>query len=230
MTLPFPDRDIRQRGLIPANKLATVHATVIGVGAIGRQVALQLASIGVNHLTLYDHDHVAIENLAAQGYWPEDLGQPKVQATAKVCQQILPGMDILAVEERFRRHGGRQQDQSRRQVIFACVDSIATRNLLWESCRSQAALFLDGRMHAEVLRVLASDERTDPGLYAATLFPEQEAHNGPCTARSTIYSASIAAGLMVAQLARWLRGVPVVPNQTLNLLSCELIVSGEDHH
>ena len=230
MTAPFPDRDIRQRGLIPAGQLATVHALVIGVGAIGRQVALQLSCVGVSHLTLYDHDHVTVENLAVQGYWPKDLGQPKVQATAKVCQQILPGMDVIAVEERFRRHKGRQQDQDRRLVVFACVDSITTRKMLWESCRHQAALFVDGRMHAELLRVLASDERTDPDLYAVTLFPEQEAHTGPCTARSTIYSASIAAGLMVAQLARWLRGVPVVPDQTLNLLSCELIVPGEDNH
>ena len=47
---------------------------------------------------------------------------------------------------------------------------------------------------------------------------------GSCTARSTIYSASIAAGLMVAQFARCLRGVPVVSDQTLNLLAAELTV------
>src|SRR4249919_2060152 len=87
MTLQHPDRDMRQRGLIPAEKLAKVHALIVGVGAIGRQVALQLAAVGVPRITLYDHDHVVVENLAAQGYWPEDLEQPKVHATARVCQQ-----------------------------------------------------------------------------------------------------------------------------------------------
>lgn len=226
MNTPYPDRDMRQRGLIPPEKLAQVHAIVIGVGAIGRQVALQLAAIGVSRLTLYDHDHVAVENLAVQGYWPEDLDQPKVQATAKVCRQIVPDINITQVPERYRRQAGKMP-QNGSTVVFACVDSINTRKMLWESFRSQVALFLDGRMNAEVIRVLAADERTDPDLYPSTLFPEQDAQTGPCTARSTIYAASIAAGLMVAQLARWLRGTSIVPDQTLNLLSSELIVSEE---
>ena len=37
------DRDMRQRDIIPAAVLAECHITVIGVGAIGRQVALMLA-------------------------------------------------------------------------------------------------------------------------------------------------------------------------------------------
>ena len=225
MTLLHPDRDIRQRGLVPVEKLATVHVLIIGVGAIGRQVALQLAAVGVQRMTIYDHDHVAVENLAVQGYWPEDLGQPKVQATAKVCQQILPGLEIKVIAERFRRHPARLWIPREEAIVFACVDSIATRKMLWETLHGQVALFLDGRMNAEVIRVLAQDERTDPALYTSTLFSEKEALVGACTARSTIYTASIAAGLMVAQMARWLRGVPVVPDQTLNLQSSDWIVS-----
>ena len=37
------DRFIRQQGLVPHEPLRQLTATVIGVGAIGRQVALQLA-------------------------------------------------------------------------------------------------------------------------------------------------------------------------------------------
>ena len=85
MNTLFRDRDIRQRGLIPADKLAKLHAVVIGVGAIGRQAAILLASMGVSRMTLFDPDFVAIENLAVQGYWPEDLGQPKVLATGRLC-------------------------------------------------------------------------------------------------------------------------------------------------
>jgi hypothetical protein len=48
---------------------------------------------------------------------------------------------------------------------------------------------------------------------------------GRCTAKSTLYAASIAAGLMIAQFARWLRGFDVVPDQTLNLFAVELAVS-----
>ena len=47
-------RDFRQRDLVPPEKLSACHPLVIGVGAVGRQLALQLAATGVTHMTLVD--------------------------------------------------------------------------------------------------------------------------------------------------------------------------------
>src|SRR6266699_1266453 len=88
--LDLRQRDLRQRDLVPPEQLAACHALVIGVGAIGRQVALQLAAVGIPLLILYDHDSVAEENLAAQGYRPDQLGLAKVDATALDCQRLHP--------------------------------------------------------------------------------------------------------------------------------------------
>ena len=125
------DRDIRQRRIVPPVRLAACHAVVIGVGAVGRQVALQLSAIGVSHLTLIDHDVVGVENLAPQAYWPEDIGHLKVLATAALCRQIHPEGQVEVVAERFRRSTVKSLaafgDANVRPVIFACVDSIATR-------------------------------------------------------------------------------------------------------
>ena len=63
----------RQRDLVPPERLAACQAVVIGVGAVGRQVALQLTAMGISSMLLIDHDEVAVENLAPQGYWPTDL-------------------------------------------------------------------------------------------------------------------------------------------------------------
>lgn len=60
-------RDARQRDLVPPGRLARCHAVVVGVGSVGRQVALQLAATGVPAMTLYDPDAVGVENLAPQG-------------------------------------------------------------------------------------------------------------------------------------------------------------------
>jgi len=49
-----------------------------------------------------------------------------------------------------------------------------------------------------------------------------EAQPGRCTARSTLYVASIAAGLMIHQFTRWLRGLPIEPDLSFNLLASEL--------
>ena len=80
-------------------------------------------------------------------------------------------------------------------------------------------------MSAEVIRVLAAGEPVHDGYYAMTLFDQREAHVGACTARSTIYTASIAAGLMLGQFTKWLRELPLERDLTLNLLSAELSVA-----
>ena len=55
--------------------------------------------------------------------------------------------------------------------------------------------------------------------YPTTLFAQSEAQLGRCTARSTIYAANIAAALMTHQFTRWLRGIPVDRELSLNLLA-----------
>ena len=59
--------------------------------------------------------------------------------------------------------------------------------------------------------------------YGTTLFAQHEAQAGACTSQSTIYAAAISAGLMVHQFARWLRGLGVEPDASLNLLAGELV-------
>lgn len=222
MSLTLSERDVRQRALVPPERLAACHALVIGVGAIGRQVALQLAAVGVPRLTLFDDDAVCVENLAPQGYFPEDLNTSKVCATAALCRRINPDLAVTPVAERFKRSTARHLPEDQALVVFACVDSIGARRLLWEALRHQTALFVDGRMSAEVIRVLAAASPALDSSYAMTLFDAERAYAGACTARSTIYTASIAAGLMVGQFTKWLRGLPVDPDLTLNLLSAEL--------
>lgn len=223
------DRDIRQRQIIPPARLSRCHAAVIGVGAIGRQVALQLAAIGIARLDLVDPDMVGTENLACQAYWEADVGQTKVEATAAACRLINPAVRLELYAERFCRWSTKSlaafADAAIHPVVFCCVDSIATRQLIWDSVRSAASFFVDGRMSAEVIRVLAAIEPSLDGYYATTLFAPEQAQAGSCTAKSTIYTASIAAGLMLSGFTRWLRQLPVDRDLCLNLLSSELSVA-----
>jgi len=45
-----------------------------------------------------------------------------------------------------------------------------------------------------------------------------------CTAKTTIYCANVAAGLMLAQFTKWLRRLPVDPDLSLNLFASEIIL------
>lgn len=226
MTSELIDRDLRQRELVPPEKLQGVVAVVVGVGAVGRQAALQLAALGAGELVLIDHDVVDIVNLAPQGYAPAELGRPKVLATAECCRRLNPEIVIHAFPERFRRSGFRSialsGPEAKHLALFCCVDSIETRRIIWDAVKSATALFIDARMNGEIIRVLACEDPPRDQHYAATLFAAREAYAGACTARSTIYTASIAAGLMLGQFTRWLRQLPVDRDLLLNLLAAEL--------
>ena len=209
----------RQQDLVPADRLAACKATVIGVGAIGRQVALQLAAMGISWLQLIDHDVVEESNLASQGYLEDDLDRPKVQATADLCRQVNKGLEVHEVPNRFRR------SMSTGNVIFCCVDAIEIRRLIWESVKDKAGLFCDGRMSAEVLRILTAHDAKSREHYPTTFFTAEQAYQGSCTAKTTIYCANIAAGIMLAQFTKWLRHLPIDSDISLNLLTCELSTS-----
>ena len=219
MSQSHRERFSRQQDIIPAERLAQMPATVIGVGAIGRQVALQLAAMGAAKMQLIDFDLVEESNIASQGYHERDRDRLKVEATAELCWQINGHLAIEPVPQRFRR----SMDVG--QAVFCCVDDMGARRLIWEAVRDRCRFFVDGRMAAEVLRVLTACNPAGRGHYPTTLFASEEAYTGSCTAKSTIYCANVAAGMMLAQLARWLRGMPVEPDVQLNLLSAELSVA-----
>ncbi len=156
---------------------------------------------------------------------PKISAKPRCRSRRNCAAQIHADIEVSAIPERFRRSAARSFQEQRDVAVFLCVDSIATRRLIWDAVRPWARLVVDGRMNAEVIRVLAADAPALDTQYAGSLFDASEAYVGACTARSTIYAASIAAGLMVAQFARHLRNVPVVADQTLNLLAAELSVA-----
>lgn len=210
------DRFVRQQDLVPSQALQGLTATVIGVGAIGRQVALQLAALGVQRIQLIDFDLVEETNVTTQGYFASDISSFKVSATAGVLRQIDPATAIHTITDRYR------VTHDLGEAVFCCVDSITTRAAIWRSVQKTCDFWSDGRMLGEVLRVLTVTQDAGRDHYPATLFAASEAQPGRCTARSTIYTANLAAGLMLHQFTRWLRRLPVDCDFTLNLLAGEL--------
>jgi molybdopterin-synthase adenylyltransferase len=213
-------RLIRQQELVPSDRLVDLTVTVIGVGAIGRQMALQLAAIGVRSIQLIDFDSVDETNITTQGYLTSDVGQLKVDATSSAINQIDSTINVETINDRFRtRH-------STGKAIFCCVDSISARTAIWRSAGACCQFWADGRMLGETMRILCVANDAGRTHYPTTLFHQSEAQQGQCTARSTIYTASIAAGLMLHQFTRWLRGFPIDQDLTLNLLASEFVVAG----
>ena len=209
-------RLIRQQDIVPEGRLSAVRATVIGVGAIGRQVAIQLASLGVPKLQLIDFDAVDESNITTQGYLQSDVGEQKVHATTRFIHQVDATIHVEPIADRYRSR------METGDVVFCCVDSIAARSAIWRTLQHRCDFWCDGRMLGETIRILTTTSGHNPEHYSSTLFPSTEAQRGTCTSRSTIYAATVAAGLMLHQFTRWLRDLPVEEDLLLNLLSAEL--------
>jgi hypothetical protein len=95
---------------------------------------------------------------------------------------------------------------------------LETKGFQGAGCRT-ASQFLE-----RALGRTTADEVT-PEFHQQAVDQQAQAQAGPCTAHGTVYTASIAAGLMLYQCTRWLRGVPVEADVTLNLLAGELIAA-----
>ena len=212
------ERYLRQSRFLPQELLRRYPVTVVGVGAIGRQVATQLGVMGVSPLTLIDPDKVETVNLGAQGFLESDLGKPKVEATAELIGRLNGTVSTAGHARRFRR----SEDSA--EVLFCCVDSIETRGHIFRAVKDSVRCFIDGRMSAESLRILTVGNAVGLRHYPRTLFSAAEAQQGACTARTTFYAATIAAGIMVALYTRWLRELEIPADLVFNLLADELVV------
>ena len=226
------ERYSRQSALVPTEKLAQRKVTVIGVGAIGRQVALQLAAMGVQHLQLIDDDTVEESNIASQGYYENNVGSSKVSCTGWACFEINSSMKIEQYKQKFN------DEIEVGETVFCCVDSITARKEIWEAFfarRSQRIrhigdipdFFCDGRMATESLRILTAYDNESRKHYPTTLFSQEQAFQGSCTAKSTIYSANVISGIMIAQFAKYLRDVPIETDISFNLSTTELTILKE---
>ena len=216
--MPEQNRFVRQEELVPRQQLESLKATVIGVGAIGRQAAIQLAAVGVPQIQLIDFDTVDPTNVTTQGFFAKEVGMPKVDAVTDTIMGLDGSIRVETIHDRYRAK------HEIGNAVFCCVDAISARAAIWRSASRRCQFWVDGRMLGETIRILTATDVAGQDHYPTTLFRQSEAQPGRCTARSTIYAANIAAGLMLHQFTRWLRNLPIDVDTTLNLLSAELTV------
>jgi len=190
---------VRQRDVLPFEKLQSARVTVIGAGAIGSFTALSLVKMGVGVVEVYDFDTVEPHNLPNQWYRVADLGRSKVLSLADMLSAF--GGTVVPHPERFVAQpvGG---------IVICAVDSMDARIPIWRHVRKsrRVELFVDARMGAEVGKVLAirPQDPDDCRAYAEDLYPSTEALRAPCTARSTIYCAAGLAAFIGATVGNFL--------------------------
>ncbi len=210
------DQYLRQESILSSDLREDKHAMIIGIGAVGRQIAILLAAMGIPRLTLIDFDEVEEVNLASQSYWPSDIGNAKVYATASLIKQLNPLVDV----DTYFRPWEPDDHQSPIDATFSAVDTMKARTQIWARAKHSTGFWGDTRVAGEQMRILTSSSPHD-NRYRNTLFPDSEAIQGPCTGQMTLYAASMAAAAVVGQFTSWLRGYETEADTLINMLASQ---------
>lgn len=199
----------RQLSLIPTEVLDK-RITIVGCGAIGSFLALSLAKMGATNLCLYDFDEVSIVNMSNQFFRFSDIGKNKALALRDLIKDFT-GVEVDAVPEAFTSAQGMVG------YIVSAVDSMIARKFIYDSVCSTpngVSIIIDPRMAAEqytqyTIKVQEQAERT---RYNKVMFDDSQTVEAPCTAKSTVYTATLAAGCIVKTVKNLLLNEPYPKN------------------
>jgi hypothetical protein len=173
--------------------------TVIGAGGIGSPTVMLLAQMGVPDITVLDFDTVEEHNRASQLYPRADVGKAKVASLAETIDRYAD-CRITVRQERY-------VDQPLSGLVISAVDNMEARQAIWEQLRwnPNVELYVDGRMGGQVFLVLTARpyDPDDVALYEKQLFPDSEAAEIPCTARSIAYNTFGIASEIASVVRMW---------------------------
>lgn len=192
--MEFKDAHLtRQLDLIPMASLS-VPVWIIGAGAIGSFVALQLSKMGMSEIHVVDYDTVSVENMSCQFYKMSSIGKFKVIALNNIIQEFTG--------EFLHPHAQRwDKDLPMRGIVILAVDDMKVRSEIFDACVKDFRIthVIDPRMGAEtaLMYVMRPQDKRDRESYANTLYSDQDAVQERCTAKSTIYTANMLSGLVV---------------------------------
>jgi len=98
---------------------------IIGCGAIGSTLAIQLTRCGLTDITLWDFDIVQPHNLANQQFRYADIGEAKVASLHQIMLEINPQIKVY--------YKDRYTDEQLSGYVFMAVDSIDVRKQIVKS-------------------------------------------------------------------------------------------------
>ena len=107
---------------------------IVGLGGLGCPAAIYLASAGVGHLVLADHDQVDLSNLQRQVLHTEErIGMFKVESARQAIQDLNPNTKVTCITEKLA--GEKLAEQvANVDVVVDCSDNFTTRYALNEAC------------------------------------------------------------------------------------------------
>lgn len=195
----------------PASVKNDIH--IIGVGATGSFVAMQIARMGVPVLNIYDFDDVEIHNIPNQYYDTEDIGKLKIDALDEKLHKINPDITVNKSNAKVTA-----EDISKMEgYVFLLVDSMKVRKELWEAAKNNPNIInvWESRLGSDQARVysLPIEEGKDYSKYEQDFYDDDNAEVSACGTSITVLPIVLqTASLMIVQFIDLVMDNPVEPH------------------
>ncbi|CAN5336515.1 hypothetical protein BH10CYA1_BH10CYA1_15880 [soil metagenome] len=125
-----------QRGSDAMKKLASFKIVICGAGAIGSNLAVNLARMGVNSLTVIDKDRVEEHNIGTQVYGVDDIGTRKSECLRNLIHREVGEEIVSLAQELTEKNVGKLLRGH--DLIVDAFDNSKSRKLVFdESSRSR---------------------------------------------------------------------------------------------
>ena len=176
---------------------------IIGCGAIGSKVAVELAKLGVKDIHLWDNDIVEPHNIANQAFLHEHIKLQKIVA----CMDLIFKISNIKANLHSEYYTGQIPLSG---FIFLCPDSIDARKQIWINnikLKFNVRLLIDARMNVFDGRLYFIEPNIiqQIKLYEqGTAYTSAEANVSPCGSPVSVGTMSgLMANLAVNGFMRW---------------------------
>ena len=178
--------------------LKNVEFHIVGCGAIGSSVAMQLVRLGADNFYLYDFDKVEIPNIGVSQYNEQDVGLPKVGALINHMKRVNVMIKVEGIIDRFRTYEG-----SKEGILILGLESMKARRDIVKmlvKCPYKPKIVIDGRMGAEHYQQYIYNNIT-MSQYDKNWYSDDESDPEPCTRKATSYCSNMS-GSFIANAAK----------------------------
>lgn len=175
---------------------------IIGAGAVGSKVAMELAKLGIDGIRVWDFDIVEEHNIPNQLYHMTDVGKLKVDALKTMIKEAT----TVDIEARAEKYEGQDQLGN---VVFLLVDTMSGRKDIWnESIKLHPFIerIFETRMGSSEGRVysLSPCDATHIKKWEETLYDDEGAEVSACGSTISVGpTASAVASIVVWQFVKW---------------------------
>jgi ubiquitin-activating enzyme E1 C len=123
--------------------ISSSHVVIVGIGALGCEIAKNLALVGVGNLTLVDMDTIEISNLSRQLLFTlNDKGRLKAEVAKEKLEILNPQIEVTSFTQKFQELPMSILESA--HVIAGGLDSFAARFALNRLSQELCIPYVDG--------------------------------------------------------------------------------------